>query len=95
MIFFICFSFFSQALKSNFESQGNLLDKQTYLSTLKENQNNAIKDAPVLKDLSRKNMFEITKPLLRLENEWVTQQPILIKQLKHFFIKKILNENIF
>ena len=60
--------------------QGNQLDKQTYLSALKETQTNEIKDASTTKDLSRKNMFEITKPLLRLEKEWQTQQPILIRQ---------------
>ena len=62
------------------------------MSALKETHTNAIKDVPAVKDLSRKNMFEITKPLLRLEKEWQTQQPVLIRQLStfkflnHFFI---------
>ena len=56
----------SQAKKPSTESQGNFVDKPTYKTEISEESNQNFERK---KKLSTKNMFELSKPLLRLDDE--------------------------
>lgn len=57
---------FRQAEKPNVENHGNIVDKHTYQTEMNNEEANIPNNK---KKIASKNMFELSKPLLRLDDE--------------------------